>query len=93
LNTVPKARFAGLPLRATSVGSAIIGQEFSRGLGGSRGGDFSYGGSHSPRTCFQSEPEARLRSNRRHQTVRQRHTAQWSHEVHAPGRQAHGDQS
>jgi len=45
---------------------------------------FSFGGSHSPGGRFQSEPEARLRSAYRRQTVRQGHRAQWSDSVHAP---------
>jgi len=37
---------------------------------------------------FSRRPEARLRITHRHQTVRQGHTAQWGHEIHASGRQA-----
>ena len=41
--------------------------------GGNRGGDFQHGGIDSSRNGFQSEPEARLRSAYRRQTVQRGH--------------------
>jgi len=74
-------------LSAVGIAGTAFAATGSRDAAGSAGDEeISHAAESIHQDCSQGEPQARLRSAHRDQTVRQDHRAYWSHEVHAPGR-------